>query len=93
MNNSWCRAHKKTLYELIYGDKPRGSCTLIEDLYEKNIYNEEEIPDNIQIVDNYIENLDDGIIFGQGIINFIIKLLFLLLFIIKFYYLILFYFF
>jgi len=66
MNNSWCRSHKKTLYKLVYGDKPRGNCTLIDDLYAKNIRDEEDIPDTIQILDNYIENLDDNMIFGQG---------------------------
>src|SRR5437762_3838064 len=24
MNQSYCRSHKKTPYELVYGDKPRG---------------------------------------------------------------------
>ncbi|CAG8784085.1 17685_t:CDS:2, partial [Rhizophagus irregularis] len=57
MNNSWCRSHKKTPYELVYGDKPRGNCTLIDELFAKNIYNEEDIPDTIQIYDS-IEDLD-----------------------------------
>ncbi len=62
MNNSWCRSHKKTPYELVYGDKPRGNCTLINELFTKNIYNEENIPDTIQIQDcDHIENLDDDI--------------------------------
>jgi hypothetical protein len=59
MNNSWCRSHKKTPYELIFGCKPRGNCTLINDLYKKNIHNEEDIPDTIQIFDDCIENLDN----------------------------------
>ncbi len=58
MNNSWCRSHKKTPYELVYGDKPCGNCTLIDELFAKNIYNEEDIPDTIQIFEG-IENLDD----------------------------------
>ena len=37
MNNSWCRSHKKTPYELVYGDKPRGNCILIDDLFAKDI--------------------------------------------------------
>ncbi|CAB5384077.1 unnamed protein product [Rhizophagus irregularis] len=57
INNSWCQSHKKTPYELVYGDKPRGNCTLIDELFAKNIYNEEDIPDTIQIYDS-IENLD-----------------------------------
>ncbi|GBC53473.2 SCAN domain-containing protein 3-like [Rhizophagus irregularis DAOM 181602=DAOM 197198] len=61
MNNSWCRSHKKTPYELVYGDKPRGNCTLIDELFAKNIYNEEDIPDTIQIYDS-IEDLDSDII-------------------------------
>jgi hypothetical protein len=64
MNNSWCRSHKKTPYELVYGDKPRGNCTLIDELYAKEIYDEENIPDTIQIFDN-CENLDNDIVFGQ----------------------------
>ncbi|CAG8842627.1 21712_t:CDS:1, partial [Racocetra persica] len=37
MNNSWCHAHKKTPYELVYGDKPCGNCTLINELCANNI--------------------------------------------------------
>jgi hypothetical protein len=58
MNNSWCRSHKKTPYKLIYGCKSNGYCTLIKELFEKNIYNEEDIPDTIELFDS-IENLDD----------------------------------
>ena len=58
MNNSWCRSHKKTPYELVYGDKPRGNCILIDDLFAKGICNEEEIPDTIDIQDNGMINLD-----------------------------------
>ena len=65
MNNSWCRSHKKTPYELVYRDKPRGNCTLVDELFAKNIYNEEDIPDTIQVFD-CIENLDDDIIDLQG---------------------------
>ena len=59
MNNSWCQSHKKTLYELVFGCKPRGNCTLINDLYKKNIRDEEDIPDTIQIFDDCIENLNN----------------------------------
>jgi len=59
MNNSWCRSHKKTPYELVYGDKPHGNCTLIKELFAKNIYDEEEIPDTIKLINEDIENLDD----------------------------------
>ncbi|CAB4383228.1 unnamed protein product [Rhizophagus irregularis] len=55
------RSHKKTPYELVYCDKPRGNCTLIDELFAKNIYNEEDIPDTIQIYDS-IEDLDSDII-------------------------------
>ncbi|CAB4383394.1 unnamed protein product [Rhizophagus irregularis] len=61
MNNSWCRSHKKTLYELVYSNKPRENCTLIDELFAKNIYNEEDISDTIQIY-NSIEDLDSNII-------------------------------
>jgi hypothetical protein len=33
MNNSICRSHKKTLYELVYGNKPHGNCSLIDELF------------------------------------------------------------
>ena len=61
INNSWCRSHKKTPYELVYRDKPRGNCILVDELFAKNIYDEENIPNTIQIFDG-IENLDDDII-------------------------------
>ncbi|CAB4403991.1 unnamed protein product [Rhizophagus irregularis] len=61
MNNSWCQSHKKIPYELIYDDKSRENCTLIDELFAKNIYNEENIPDTIQIYDS-IEDLDSDII-------------------------------
>ena len=60
MNQSYCRAHKKSPYELVYGDKPRGNSTLIEDLFQKKIYDEEDIPETIQIDDSN-EYLDDDL--------------------------------
>jgi len=79
MNNSWCRSHKKTPYELVYGDKPRGNCTLIDELYANNIYDEEDIPDTIQIFNNEIENLDDDMTGNlQGKIFIIEKIIILL---------------
>ncbi|GET02261.1 KRAB-A domain-containing protein 2-like [Rhizophagus clarus] len=35
MNHSYCHSHKKTSYEFIFGDKPHGGCTLIDDLFSK----------------------------------------------------------
>ncbi|GES98738.1 KRAB-A domain-containing protein 2-like [Rhizophagus clarus] len=64
MNSSWCRSHKKTPYELVYRDKPHGNDTLVDELFAKNIYDEENIPDTIQIFDS-IENLDNDIIDSQ----------------------------
>jgi hypothetical protein len=51
MNNSFCRSHKKTPYELVYGNKPRGDCSLVDELFARGIYNEEEIPETIKIAD------------------------------------------
>ena len=67
MNHSYCRSHKKTPYELVYGDKPHGGCTLIEDLFGKGIYDEENIPETIKINDyDYLdENLDDDLMNEQ----------------------------
>ncbi|CAG8812589.1 3236_t:CDS:2, partial [Gigaspora rosea] len=63
MNNSWCRLHKKTPHELVYGDKSHGNCTLVNELYTNNIFDEEEIPDTIEISDaNYEIELDDDMI-------------------------------
>ncbi|GES97442.1 hypothetical protein RCL_jg8619.t1 [Rhizophagus clarus] len=45
-------------------DKLHGNCTLIDDLFKKKVYDEETIPDTIQISDNY-ENLYEVIVFGQ----------------------------
>src|SRR6266487_2339324 len=59
MNNSWCRSHKKTPYELVYGDMPRGNNTLVSELLKNGICNEEEIPDTIDIQSDYITNLDE----------------------------------
>lgn len=75
MNHSYCRSHKKTPYELVYGDKPRGNSTLIEELFNKNIYDEESIPETIKIKDleDTIENLDNDMIYGQGIFLIVIK--------------------
>lgn len=67
MNHSYCRSHKKTPYELVFGDKPHGGCTLIENLFSKGIYDEENIPETVIIKDfEYsAENLDDDIIDEQ----------------------------
>ncbi|CAG8703222.1 26165_t:CDS:2, partial [Gigaspora rosea] len=59
MNNSWCRSHKKIPYELVYGYKPRGNSTLVNELYDKQIYNKEDIPDTVQIEIDDTLNLDD----------------------------------
>ena len=68
MNNSICRSHKKTLYELVYGDKPCGNCSLIDELFSWGIYNEEDIPETIEIADfeDSVEDLDNDIEFNNG---------------------------
>ncbi|CAG8718382.1 1095_t:CDS:2, partial [Cetraspora pellucida] len=52
-------SHKKTLYELVYDDKLYNNCTLVTELYAKNIHNKEEISDTIQIQNKNIINLND----------------------------------
>jgi len=71
MNNSICRSHKKTPYELVYGDKPRGSCSLIDELFFRGIYDEESIPETIKIVDleNSDENLDNDFDFNENLLG------------------------
>jgi hypothetical protein len=71
MNNSVCRSHKKTPYELVYGDKPRGSCSLINELFTRGIYDEENIPTTIEIPDfeNSVEDLDNDIDFNENLLG------------------------
>ncbi|CAG8627382.1 10211_t:CDS:2, partial [Scutellospora calospora] len=59
INSSWYQSHKKTPYELVYGMKPCGNCVLVNDLFERNICDEEEIPDTIDIQCDSDTNLDD----------------------------------
>ena len=59
MNNSWCRSHKKTPYEIVYGDKPRGNCSLVNELFANNIFDKEAIPDTIEILNDDETNLDN----------------------------------
>ncbi|KAF0555787.1 retrotransposon nucleocapsid protein [Gigaspora margarita] len=59
MNNSYCHSHKKTPYELVYGDKPKANCTLVEELFSRNIRDEEEIPDTIDIQSVNCTEIDD----------------------------------
>ncbi|CAG8819996.1 30815_t:CDS:2, partial [Gigaspora margarita] len=57
------RLHKKTPYKLVYGDKPQGNCTLVNELYTNNIFNKKEIPDTIKISNaDYEIDLDDNMI-------------------------------
>ncbi len=49
MNQSYCRSHKKTPFKLVYDDKSYKNCILIDELFQKNIYNKEDIPEIIQI--------------------------------------------
>src|SRR6266542_5446918 len=48
MNHSYYHSHKKTPYELIYDDKAQKGSTLIEELFNKNIYDEESISKTIR---------------------------------------------
>ena len=58
---------------MVYGDKPHGNCTLTDELFARNIYDEENIPDTIQVLDS-IENLDNDMVNNlQGKIFFIKK--------------------
>jgi transposase InsO family protein len=79
MNNSICRSHKKTPFELVYGGQPRGNCSLIDELFGRGIYNEEDIPETIKIVDfeDPIQNLDDDYIIDE---NWLSKNLFIYFF-------------
>jgi len=83
MNNSICRSHKKTLYELVYDDKPYRNCSLIEELFVKGIYDEEKVFEMIKIVelDDQIQNLNEDFIIeenwlGKNIIFFLFNLMF-----------------
>ncbi|CAB4424874.1 unnamed protein product [Rhizophagus irregularis] len=71
MNNSICRSHKKTPYELVYGDKPRGNCSLIDELFARGIYDEENISEMIKIADfeSSDENLDNDFDFNENLLD------------------------
>ncbi|CAG8671202.1 1616_t:CDS:1, partial [Ambispora gerdemannii] len=56
-------SHKKTSYELVYGNKFYDNCSLINDLFEQHIFNEEDIPSTINIKqDDESKNLDNDLI-------------------------------
>src|SRR6266496_422398 len=78
MNNSVCRSHKKMPYELVFGDKPRETCNLIDELFTRGIYDEENIPETIKIVDfeDSNKNLDNDFDFNKNLLG---KKLFLLI--------------
>ncbi|RIA80352.1 hypothetical protein C1645_838860 [Glomus cerebriforme] len=67
MNHSYCHSHKETPFELVYSSKPHGGCTLIENLFNKGIYDKENIPETIRVDDHeYLdENLDDDLLNEQ----------------------------
>ncbi|GES84141.1 hypothetical protein RCL_jg6786.t1 [Rhizophagus clarus] len=67
MNQSYCRSHKKIPYKLVYGNKPCENCTLIEELFNKDIYDEENIPKIIKIngLEDINKNLDNDMINKQ----------------------------
>ncbi|CAG8661110.1 2180_t:CDS:2 [Funneliformis mosseae] len=55
----------RILQQKLGKSKLRDNCTLVDNLFENSIHDEENIPDTIQIFDNYIENLDNDILFEQ----------------------------
>ncbi|RIB26399.1 hypothetical protein C2G38_2064980 [Gigaspora rosea] len=64
MNNSYCHSHKKSPYKLVYGGKPKANCTLVEELFLRNIQDEEDIPDTIDMQSvncTEIDELEDTI--------------------------------
>ena len=65
MNQSYCRSHKKTPFKLVYDDKSYKNCILIDELFQKNIYNKEDISGTIQI-QNSMKDLNDNMIFKQS---------------------------
>ena len=71
INNSICRSHKKTPYEFVYGNKPYGSCSLIDELFIRDIYDEENISETIKIVDfkNSDKNLDNNFDFNKNLLG------------------------
>ncbi|CAG8632176.1 4812_t:CDS:10, partial [Ambispora leptoticha] len=53
-------------YELVYRNKPRSDCTLINELYTNNIFNEEEISDTIEVSDaDYEANPDNDFLLNN----------------------------
>ncbi len=71
INNFICRSHKKTSYELIYGNKSCGSYSLINKLFIRDIYDEENILETIKIIDfkNSDKNLDNNFDFNKNLLG------------------------
>ncbi|PKY46475.1 hypothetical protein RhiirA4_461342 [Rhizophagus irregularis] len=55
MNNSVCRAYNKKPYELVFGRTPHGYSTMLNQLFQNNIFSEDEIPNEFEgndLIDN-----------------------------------------
>ncbi|CAB4406376.1 unnamed protein product [Rhizophagus irregularis] len=48
MNNSVCRAYNKKPYELVFGRTPHGYSTMLNQLFQNNIFSEDEIPNEFE---------------------------------------------
>ncbi|CAB4413344.1 unnamed protein product [Rhizophagus irregularis] len=60
MNNSVCRAHNKKPYELVFGGTPHEYSAIFDQLFQNNIFSEDEIPNEFEgSIQESINNLDD----------------------------------
>ncbi|CAB5175438.1 unnamed protein product [Rhizophagus irregularis] len=48
MNNSVCRAHNKKPYELVFGGTPHRYSAMLDQLFQNNIFSEDEIPNEFE---------------------------------------------
>ncbi|CAG8658868.1 17301_t:CDS:2 [Funneliformis caledonium] len=65
-NCTICAIRKPSFHPLAAKPIIAGDFLSLDNLFENSIRDEENISDTIQIFDNYIKNLDDDIVFGQG---------------------------
>ncbi|KAF0461087.1 retrotransposon nucleocapsid protein [Gigaspora margarita] len=55
----WRETTGRNDWSFVYGDKPRGNCSLVNELFANNIFDEETIPDTIEILNNDETDLGD----------------------------------
>ncbi|CAB5395555.1 unnamed protein product [Rhizophagus irregularis] len=70
-NKNWGSGEKLSEEKIVYGDKPCGNCSLIDKLFARGIYDEENISEIIKIADfeSSDENLDNDFDFNENLLD------------------------